>query len=109
MIIVSLFDNTTDENYFITDKFSKKDIVTLTTIDNNITYQKRGLFISKRDISICEKRIIKSKDGIFINGIKLYCDVYTRKRIFKIIEDYDYKNEIEEETYDYLLKLENND
>ena len=107
MIIISLFDNTSDENYFITDKFSKKDIITLATIDNNITYQKRGLFISKRDISICEKKIIKNEKGTIINGVKIYCDSFTRKRIFNIIENYE--NEIEEDAYDYLLKLEIND
>lgn len=102
-MIISFFENSNNENYFITDKliyrgrdFERKED----------SYWVEGLYISPNDIRTEVRYIVKNKDSI-MNGIQIYCDSYTRKRIFKIIENY--KKEIEEEVYDYLLKLDQND
>ena len=102
-MIISFFENSNNENYFITDKliYRGKDFE-----GKGDSYLVEGLYISPNDIRTEIRYIVKNKDSI-INGIQIYCDSYTRKRIFKIIENH--KRKIEEEVYDYLLKLENND
>ncbi len=104
MIIISLFDNSTVENYFITEELI--DCERIIGDDYNY-FWKKGLYISSRDISIRTEKIIEKNSGSIINGIRIYCDSYTRKRIFKIIENYN--GEIIDQMFDYLLNLEQND
>ena len=102
-MIISFFENSNNENYFITDKliFRGRDYE-----GRGDSYWAEGLYISPNDIRTEVRYIVKNKDSM-INGIQLYCDSYTRKRIFKIIENY--KNEIQDTWYDYLFLLERND
>lgn len=104
MIIISLFDNSTVENYFITEELIDRERI----IGGDYNYfWKTGLYISPRDISIRTEKILEKNNGSIINGIRIYCDSYTRKRIFKIIENYN--GEIIDQMFDYLLNLEQND
>lgn len=98
-MIITLFENSNLESYFITNDIK---LERFTLDDEQKIYTATGLYVSSKNISIEVRRIIKRKEQI-IGGIEIYCDSYTRKRIFNIIENY--KGEIEDNVYDYLLEL----
>ena len=98
-MIITFFENSNLENYFITDDIK---IEKFTLDDEQKIYTAVGLYVSSRDISTEIRRIIKCKEQI-IGGTEIYCDEYTRKRIFNIIENY--KGELEDDIYEYLFTL----
>lgn len=98
-MIITFFENSNLENYFITDDIK---IEKFTLDDEQKIYTAVGLYVSSRDISTEIRRIIKRNEQI-IGGTEIYCDEYTRKRIFNIIENY--KGELEDDIYEYLFTL----